>query len=250
MRIRAGLGSTLSEIVTGFRLAGWPVRALPDRLEGITIGAVVSRGIAHAAGEQAVRLGAQELRPAGADPPRRRPEARPAQHGRDRGGRDSDPELDQLALDAHVAPARVLARQPRDQAARLGRKWRTTRPTAATSASRAQRPVPAVKRLRANRKQDKRSSGSRRLAAASRARSTVVYRGRFPPRPRIASWWRKTTISSSLSPPPRTSTRTSQHRMRYSTHVDTKPSLNGSGRDHQHSRSGESSFFTPQVARA
>src|SRR6266508_98153 len=152
MRIRAGLGSTLSEIVTGFRLAGWPVRALPDRLEGITIGAVVSRGIAHAAGEQAVRLGAQELRPAGADPPRRRPEARPAQHGRDRGGRDSDPELDQLALDAHVAPARVLARQPRDQAARLGRKWRTTRPTAATSASRAQRPVPAVKRLRANRK--------------------------------------------------------------------------------------------------
>jgi hypothetical protein len=37
--------------------------------------------------------------------------------------------------------------------------------------------------------------------------------------------------------------------MRYSTHVNTKPSLNGSGRDHQHSRSGESSFFTPQGLR-
>jgi hypothetical protein len=153
MRRRARLGGSRTEIVTGFRLAGWPILDRPDRLGGITIDAVLSHGIAHTAGEHAVRLGAEELRPAGADPPRRRPEARSAQHGRDRGGRDADPELEQFALDAHVAPARVLPRQPRDQAARLGRKRRTTRRTAAaTSASREQRPVPAAKRLRANRK--------------------------------------------------------------------------------------------------
>jgi hypothetical protein len=152
MRIRARLGGA-EEIVTGFRLAGWPILDRPDRVEGITIDNDVSRAIAHTAGEQAVRLGAQELRPAGADPPRRRPEPRSAQHGRDRGGRDRDPELEQLALDAHVAPARVLARQPFDQPARRRRKRGTTRPTAAaTSVSREQRPVPAAKRLRANRK--------------------------------------------------------------------------------------------------
>src|SRR6266516_4746925 len=115
MRGRARPGGSRSEIVTGFRLAGWPILDRPDRLGGITIDALLSDGIADSAGEQAVRLGAQELRPAGADPPRRRPEARPAQHGRDRGGRDADPELEQLALDAHGAPARVLPRQPRDQ---------------------------------------------------------------------------------------------------------------------------------------
>jgi hypothetical protein len=47
---------------------------------------------AQAATDQAVRLGAQELRPAGADPPRRRPQARAAQHGRDRRRRDADPQ--------------------------------------------------------------------------------------------------------------------------------------------------------------
>jgi hypothetical protein len=55
----------------------------------------------------------------------------------------------------------------------------------------------------------------------SRARSTVVYRGRFPPRLRIASWWRRTTISSSRSRPPRASTPTRQHRSRYSKPVST-----------------------------
>ncbi|SRR6266536_61936 len=56
MRSRARLGGSRSEIVTGFRLAGWPIRDRPDRLGGITIDAVLSHGIAHTAGEQAVRL--------------------------------------------------------------------------------------------------------------------------------------------------------------------------------------------------
>jgi hypothetical protein len=100
-----------------------------------------------------VRLGAQELRPAGADPSRRRPEARVAQNGRDRGGRDADPELQQFALDTHVAPARVLPRQPLDQVARLGRKRRTAGPAkAASPTSLMQCPVPAAERLRTDRK--------------------------------------------------------------------------------------------------
>ena len=103
--------------------------------------------------EHALRLGAQELRPAGADPTRRRAEARDAQHGCDHGRRDVDSELQQLALDAHIAPARVLPRQPEDQPARLGRKRRTTRPAAAPSAiALQQRPVPAAQRLRTDRK--------------------------------------------------------------------------------------------------
>ena len=98
-------------------------------------------------------LGAQELGPARADPARRRAEARDAQRGRDRGGGDVDPELQQLTLDAHIAPARVLPRQPEDQAACLGRKRRTTRPAGAASAfALQQRPVPAAERLRADRK--------------------------------------------------------------------------------------------------
>jgi len=190
-----------------------------------------------------VRLAAQELRPAGANPPRRRTQARPAQHGRDRRGGDADPE--QLTPDAHVAPggfslaSRLIRR-------RLGRKRGTTGPGTATSpTSLQQRPVPAAKRLRAHAKQDHRSGGSRPLTAASKARSAVAYRGRFPPRLRIASWWRRTTISSSRSPPPRASNRTTPHKSRYSKRVSAARSLNRFRGDHQHGRPGRIEFLYP-----
>ena len=52
-------------------------------------------------------------------------------------------------------------------------------------------------------------------AAARNARSAVMKRGRVPPRTRIFSWWRSTTVSSSSSSRPhRTSRRSSQHRSR------------------------------------
>jgi len=108
---------------------------------------------AETAAEHALRLGAHKLGPAGADPPRRRPEARGAQHVRDCGRRDADSELQQLALDAHIAPARVFPRHPQDQAASLGRKRRTARRAAAPSAiALQQRPVPAAERLWPDRK--------------------------------------------------------------------------------------------------
>ena len=101
------------EVVVGFHLAGLSIRGPTARLEAVTVGAV-----SPAAAEHAVRLSAQKLRPRRADPPGRRPETRAAQHGRDRRVRDADPEFQQLTLDAHVAPPRVLSRQPNDQAAR------------------------------------------------------------------------------------------------------------------------------------
>jgi hypothetical protein len=140
------------EVVAGSQLGVRPNLRRPVRL-GRSVREVVFCHGARTAAEHAVRLGAQELRPAGADPARRRPEPRAAQHGRDRGGRDADPQLQELTLDAHIAPARVLPRQPPDQAARLGRKRRTTGPASATSAaSLTQCPVPAAQRLRADRK--------------------------------------------------------------------------------------------------
>jgi hypothetical protein len=135
-------------VVVGFDLAGLSFRGPTARLEALTVEAVLQ-----AAAEHAVRLSAQKLRPRRADPPGRRPKTRAAQHGRDRRGPDADPEFQQLTLDAHVAPPRVLPRQPSDQAARLGSERRTTGPaTAAAATSLKQRSVPGAKRLRAHRK--------------------------------------------------------------------------------------------------
>jgi hypothetical protein len=145
LRSRARLGSrSRGEIVAGFHRAGWPILGRPDWLRGIAVGAVVSDAIAEATGEQAVRLGAQKLRPAGADPPRRRPESRGTQDVRDRGRGNADAELQQLTLDARVAPTRILPRQSRDQAVCVGRKRATTGPATASATSLQQRPVPAA----------------------------------------------------------------------------------------------------------
>jgi hypothetical protein len=153
VRSHSRLGSSGRRILgVGFHQRGRAIVGRPARRDSDAVKAVRERR-AQIAGDQAVRLGAQELRPAEADPPRRRPQARATQHGRDRGRRDADPQPLQLTLDAHVAPAGVLPRQPRDQTARLGRKRGTTEPARPPSPiSLQQRPVPPAKRLRADRK--------------------------------------------------------------------------------------------------
>jgi hypothetical protein len=120
------------------------------RLDRVAAVAICERRV-QAGGEQAVRLGAQELRPAGADPPWRRPETRTSEHVRDRGGRDADPELEQLALDTDVTPVRILPPQTHNQAARLGSKRRATLPRLALPPAQ-QRPVPGAQRPRTHRK--------------------------------------------------------------------------------------------------
>jgi hypothetical protein len=99
-----------------------PSLGRPARLGGDAVKAVCHRRAQIAAGEQALRLGAQELRPAGADPPRRRRKTGAPQHRRDRRRRDDDPEPLQRTLDTHIAPAGVLLRQPLDQTADLSGK--------------------------------------------------------------------------------------------------------------------------------
>jgi hypothetical protein len=153
----SGQGAPLLVSIVGGKLLGIQAAGRPFRSWCAPRGRVAleyTTGLRDEAdAEHALRLGAQELGPAGADPARRRPQARDAQHARDRGGRDADSKLQQLPLDAHIAPARVLPGQPEDQAARLGRKRRTTRPATAPSAiALQQRPVPAAKRLRADRR--------------------------------------------------------------------------------------------------
>jgi hypothetical protein len=145
-------GNGRRELVAfSFRPASLCILGPPARLGRSTLEAAC-HSRAQLAAEQALRLGAQELSPAWAAASRRRPQARAAQDGRDRRGRDADPELQQLALDAHVAPAGVLARQPPDQAARFGRKRGTARSAPLFATSLQQCPVPAAKRARADRK--------------------------------------------------------------------------------------------------
>jgi hypothetical protein len=130
---------------------GRPILNRPARRGSVAVKAV-GQSPAQAAADQAFCLRAQELRPAGADPPRRRPQVRAAQHVRDRGRRDADAQPFQLTLDTHVAPPRVLSCQPRDQAACLGGKRWTTEPATRSPIAPQQRPMPAAKRLRADRK--------------------------------------------------------------------------------------------------
>jgi hypothetical protein len=130
---------------------GRPILNRPARRGSVAVKAV-GQSPAQAAADQAFCLRAQELRPAGADPPRRRPQVRAAQHVRDRGRRDADAQPFQLTLDTHVAPPRVLSCQPRDQAACLGGKRWTTEPATRSPIAPQQHPMPAAKRLRADRK--------------------------------------------------------------------------------------------------
>jgi hypothetical protein len=75
-------------------------------------------------GEHACGLLAQELLPARADPPRRRLYSRGEENPPDRARGDGDAELEQLAGNARVARARVLARETQHEHAdvRLDRR--------------------------------------------------------------------------------------------------------------------------------
>jgi hypothetical protein len=90
--------------------------------------------------------------PARAKAPRCRPQARAAQHGRDRGRGDTDPELEQFALDAHIAPL-GFSRASRQIRVRVSAPRGTARLAAgASSTSLKQSSMPAAERLRADRK--------------------------------------------------------------------------------------------------
>src|ERR1035437_4141050 len=65
--------------------------------------------------DDALRLGPEELGPRWAAASRCRTESRSSEQGPDRRRSNPDPELAQLALDPHAAPAGVLPGQPEDE---------------------------------------------------------------------------------------------------------------------------------------
>ena len=90
-------------------------RSQPDRLHGKEV-----------AGHDPLRLRAEKLAPRGATSPRCRAKLMPSEERPDRGRTDPDPELAQLALDPHAAPARILPRQPQHQLPKLRVERRST----------------------------------------------------------------------------------------------------------------------------
>jgi hypothetical protein len=91
----------VGEDLVGFRFAGCAFRSCSAPRGHVALEAASALG-GETGAEHALRLCAQELGPAGADPARCRPEAGDAQHGRDRGRGDVDSELQQLA--SHIVP--------------------------------------------------------------------------------------------------------------------------------------------------
>src|SRR5664280_467172 len=79
-------------------------------------------------GQRAVGLGTEELGP-GLPATRSGAQARSAQYPPDRGGRDADPELSQLALDADTSPASVLTTDTNDEIDQIVAQRRPTGPT-------------------------------------------------------------------------------------------------------------------------
>jgi hypothetical protein len=79
--------------------------------------------------DDARRLPAEKLPPAGVEPPRRRLDARLAQNRPDGAGREPDPEPDKLTLDPPIPPAGILASQPQHQLTHSGWRPRTARAT-------------------------------------------------------------------------------------------------------------------------
>ena len=99
-------------------------------------------------GQDGSGLGTDEVPPREGVPAACWIESRLMQHPPDGGGRDGDAEPGQLALDAQVAPPRVLARQAQDEGPDLGVDGRTAwTPMGIGPAAGNQLPMPAQKCL-------------------------------------------------------------------------------------------------------
>jgi hypothetical protein len=120
------------------------------------------------AGEDPGGLPAQEPPPGGGRAPRRQAKPVAAQRGPDRGGRGAHAKPQEFALEAVVAPARVLGGEADDQLPDVVvQRWSSV---AAVRVGHAPA-VPAPQGVGVTKQHDQRSRGRRRLTAASRARS-------------------------------------------------------------------------------
>src|SRR5215211_4765014 len=146
---------------------------------------------------------AQECPPGRIRQPWRGIQPMPTQHRADGGGRDSDAQVLEFALEALVTPARVLPGQVDDQLQHLSvQRWPAGVAVRVGPGVGDQPSVPARHRLRLDEKADQRDRGKARLMAVSSARSVGSGLGRGVWRRSTASWWRRTKISSSLAASP------------------------------------------------
>jgi hypothetical protein len=121
-----------------------------------------------------------ELAPGALPAPWCRLEAIPAEHSTNGQVGATRAELEELALDAAIAPARVLPCQAEDQLVQLApEQWSPTRSCSVASPLPAdQFPVPAEQRLGADEQRRPGRTSRIRLKAVSRRRSTGCQRGR------------------------------------------------------------------------
>jgi hypothetical protein len=111
----------------------YPSRQLP-RIRCQVLRTLRSAGGAEGEGEGARGLQPQELRPGRPDPAGRGAQAALAKHRGDRGRRDIDAKLQELASDPEVAPPGVLTTEPEDQVLHRRIEGRATGPARAAYA--------------------------------------------------------------------------------------------------------------------
>jgi hypothetical protein len=152
------------------------------------------------AGQDRVRLRAEELTPRRSGPARCGIDPGCMEDRPDRRGADLVAEAGELAVDAVVPPCRILGSQAEDQGAQASGDGRSTGPDGLSGpAAGDELAVPAQDGGRRDHQPEvSAGGGSSRMRAAIRARSVQLIRGRGIRRWSTASWWRRTRISMSL----------------------------------------------------
>ena len=156
------------------------------------------------AGDDAGGLLAHECSSGGGGPPWGRVQPVAVERGTDRDGRDLHAESKELALDALVAPARVLLGQADDQLLDVGIQLRPARCTMGIGPGPGdQPPMPAQQRRWRDEAAGPAGWGQDAADRGEQARSAGSSLGREVFRRRMVSWWRRTRIFRSLAASPR-----------------------------------------------
>jgi hypothetical protein len=178
-------------------------------------------------GNDTLCLSPEELRPSRSVPSGSRSESMTAEQRADARGPDPDPERAELTLDPHASPPGVLPGQAKDQLTNLGgKRWASDALGPKGPLSPDQVPMPAKKRRGLDGERPPALTGSILAAAAEKILSVRRSLGRLAFLDRTFTWWRRTRISTSRSPPPpaRGTSRTRPRRIRYRIENSTRAS--------------------------
>jgi hypothetical protein len=150
-------------------------------------------------GQQPGGLSLQEGSPAGVCSPWWRPEAGSGQDPADRADAQAVSEPEQFALEAAVAPRRVLVCQAQDQVAEFVADWWAARLVGVGPFSGDQVAVPGQQRRRGDDAMPMQVAGGRRVRADRVARCGQLGRGWLTRRRSTVTSWRRMRISTSLA---------------------------------------------------